>query len=194
MGVAVSESESTTEQNEPLHEENEAETSKRRPKNWKLVAGIAAAGVIVISAVGIVVSVVQPTAIERAGEACSGTKPLDALFDELKATESPEPDPTETRDVDTQKLYGELFDGVVAVEDDGTTLIVSTKPNADDALGMTSLALDCVYEELDVPKHVSELIGSTRALDGRQTGEWDKYSASWGYHPDNGMSLIIAAS
>ncbi|MET4638314.1 hypothetical protein [Mycetocola sp. 2940] len=94
----------------------------------------------------------------------------------------------------TQKLYDDLFDKVVAVEDDGTTLIVSTKPDTDDAPGMTSRALDCVYEELDVPKHVSELIGSTRALDGRQTGEWDKYSESWGYHPESGMNLIIAPS
>ncbi|MET0885418.1 MAG: hypothetical protein ABWX92_03115 [Mycetocola sp.] len=111
----------------------------------------------------------------------------------MTATESPEPTPTESRDEDAQKLYGELFEGVVSVEDDGKTLIVSTKPESEDALGVTSLTLDCVYGELDMPKHVSALIGSTRALDGRQTGEWGIYSASWGYHPDDGMNLIIAA-
>ena len=30
-----------------------------------------------------------------------------------------------------------------------------------------------------------------RALDGRQTGTWDDFEASWGYHPDDGINLVI---
>ena len=69
--------------------------------------------------------------------------------------------------------FAELFEGVVAVEDGGKTLIVNTKPEEDDALGVTSLSLECVYEQLDVPKSITERIGATRALDGRQDGDWD---------------------
>lgn len=190
----MSESEQSFVPHEPTGEEPETPVHKRPKRSWKLFASLAGAAVIVIVAVAVVVSVVQPTPIERAGAACSGMKPFDAFMNELKSTESPEPTPTQTLDPETQELYEDLFEGVVVVEDDGNTLIVSTKPEDDDALGVTSLALDCVYEELGVPKRVSELIGSTRALDGRQAGEWDMYSASWGYHPDNGMSLIISAS
>jgi hypothetical protein len=31
----------------------------------------------------------------------------------------------------------------------------------------------------------------TRALDGRQTASWSFIEASWTYHPDNGLDVII---
>jgi hypothetical protein len=33
----------------------------------------------------------------------------------------------------------------------------------------------------------------TRALDGRQQDTWGGYTASWSYHPDSGMELIVQA-
>ena len=33
--------------------------------------------------------------------------------------------------------------------------------------------------------------GATRALDGRQQASWDGFEASWTYHPDNGLTLIL---
>lgn len=29
------------------------------------------------------------------------------------------------------------------------------------------------------------------ALEGRQDAEWDNYSASWGYHPDSGLDIVV---
>ena len=49
----------------------------------------------------------------------------------------------------------------------------------------------CMLNELDIPDSVLNRIDSTRALDGRQTADWDGFRASWGYHPDNGLDIVI---
>ena len=41
------------------------------------------------------------------------------------------------------------------------------------------------------PDYVFDLIGTTRALDGRQTESWGKFRATWSYHPDSGLQLLI---
>jgi hypothetical protein len=48
-----------------------------------------------------------------------------------------------------------------------------------------------VLRELETPAYVTEQIGQTRALDGRQTATWGDFEASWTYHPDNGLNLVI---
>lgn len=48
----------------------------------------------------------------------------------------------------------------------------------------------CVLDELDTPDSVIKRINSTRSLDGRQSADWDGLSASWGYHPDNGLDIV----
>lgn len=87
----------------------------------------------------------------------------------------------------------EYFDGVLAIEDDGRTLVLQTKPKDEDPLGLSALTLDCVVTELGMPTWVEKSISTTRALDGRQSADWDEYSAQWGYHPDNGLNLIVIA-
>jgi hypothetical protein len=42
-----------------------------------------------------------------------------------------------------------------------------------------------------MPDSIDSRIGSKRALDGRQTATWDGFSASWGYHPDSGLDIVI---
>ncbi|MCA1655830.1 MAG: hypothetical protein LC635_05200, partial [Pseudonocardiaceae bacterium] len=49
----------------------------------------------------------------------------------------------------------------------------------------------CVLYELDAPRSVTARMDSTRALDGMQTATWEGYEASWTYHPDAGLDLII---
>lgn len=51
--------------------------------------------------------------------------------------------------------------------------------------------IDCVLHALDIPDSVFSLIRSTRALDGRQSREWGKFSASWSFHPEDGTNVII---
>jgi hypothetical protein len=153
-----------------------------------LVAGVAVAVLVVGGVAALTVALTQPSALQRAGDECSGSKPLTAFLDDVRS--SAPPTDAATPDRDTSELDA-LFEGVVTVEDGGKTLIVNTKPQDDDAAGFTSLSLDCVYEELDVPTSITARIGQTRALDGRQDGEWDGFNASWSYHPDSGANLII---
>ncbi|WP_167045901.1 hypothetical protein [Salinibacterium sp. ZJ454] len=155
----------------------------------RLIAGVAVGVLALAGVAGLLVSLAQPSPIQRAGDACSGSKPLQALFDEVKSSESPTPEKEEPEEEGDE--FAELFEGVVSVEDGGATLIINTKPQDDDALGVTALSMDCVYEQLDVPKHITARIGATRSLDGRQDGEWDGFTASWSYHPDSGANLII---
>jgi hypothetical protein len=35
---------------------------------------------------------------------------------------------------------------------------------------------------------------STSALNGRQEDSWQEFTASWTYHPDNGIDLIVRTS
>ena len=49
----------------------------------------------------------------------------------------------------------------------------------------------CVLRELGASDSMIARIGQTRALDGRQTASWKGFTASWSYHPKNGMNLVI---
>jgi hypothetical protein len=77
----------------------------------------------------------------------------------------------------------------ITVGDEGRS--VSMKSEGGDSAGADFEDLACVLLELDTPDSVISRIDSTRALDGRQTGTWDGFSASWGYHPDNGLDIVI---
>lgn len=76
------------------------------------------------------------------------------------------------------------------LEDGGATLLVDGK-GGDDFSGVDLAALGCILDTLKVPEAVKQKMSSTRALDGRQDGRWSEYDASWTYHPDNGLDLII---
>lgn len=81
--------------------------------------------------------------------------------------------------------------GIVEIADAGKTMIVDGE-GEDFGSGDVSLTdLDCIIEAVGTPASVKELMYSTRSLDGRQSGEWDDISASWGYHPDDGLDIIF---
>ncbi|MDS1270688.1 hypothetical protein RIF23_10295 [Lipingzhangella sp. LS1_29] len=50
---------------------------------------------------------------------------------------------------------------------------------------------ECVLRALDVPDVVLSEIESTRALDGRMSAERDDVSATWSFHPDDGLDLAL---
>ncbi|MBB4139235.1 hypothetical protein [Microbacterium invictum] len=155
---------------------------------------IAASAVLILAGAGagLAFALSQPTPIERAGAECAGNKPLLRLSATEDSADKPAKDNAEgLTDEEAGELFDEYFDGVVSVEDGGQTLIVATKPQDDDVLGVSSLALTCVQESLEMPKWLIESMGQTRSLDGRLSGEWDSFSAQWSYHPDNGVNLII---
>ncbi|QHO71151.1 hypothetical protein BHD05_11200 [Marisediminicola antarctica] len=78
--------------------------------------------------------------------------------------------------------------------DEGTTLTLDMEGEGEgeDDTGTLSFAeILCVLEDLEVPDRVTALMGETRSLDRRQTGDWDDVSAFWSYHPDNGLDVIL---
>lgn len=80
----------------------------------------------------------------------------------------------------------------IVVGDEGQSL--SMQSEGAEASGADYADVLCVLDALNVPDSVLSRITSTRALDGRQTGTWKDLSASWGYHPDNGLDIVIDAS
>jgi hypothetical protein len=65
---------------------------------------------------------------------------------------------------------------------------------AGEKYGTGSLSIQqvmCVLDALKVPAYVREEMAKTRALDGRQSQAWAEFEASWSYHPDNGLDIII---
>ena len=78
------------------------------------------------------------------------------------------------------------------IADGGRTLTIDSQGSEDfTGLGLTNL--DCVLTALQVPEAVKQHIQSTRALDGRQEDSWDGFTASWSYHPDDGLDAIVQA-
>jgi hypothetical protein len=79
---------------------------------------------------------------------------------------------------------GELADG------DKTLVLDMEGKKAGSGTG-TIGDLTCVLGHLHAPAYVTAEMEKTRALDGRQTQSWDVFEASWTYHPDDGLDVII---
>jgi hypothetical protein len=77
----------------------------------------------------------------------------------------------------------------ITVGDKGQS--ISMKSAGAKSAGAKVTDLACVFTQLEAPDSMISRIDSTRALDGRQTATWKNYSASWGYHPDNGLDIVI---
>lgn len=81
------------------------------------------------------------------------------------------------------------------VTDGGATLIIDGWPDGRvSGEGLDIEKLSCVLAALGMPDAVKAQMNDTSALDGRQTASWDGHSASWTYHPDNGLDAIITTA
>jgi hypothetical protein len=112
--------------------------------------------------------------------------------DAVAAADS-EPSPTPSVDTRLSQAYTACVgsgDGFELADGD-TTLVIDTKGD-DDYAGVDYSTLACALDELGTPTRVVTAIESTRALDGRQSDSWDGFAASWSYHPDTGMDLIVS--
>lgn len=76
------------------------------------------------------------------------------------------------------------------LDDGGSSLTIDTK-GSDDAVGDEIVEAFCALRALNAPDYLIELMQTTRAMDGRQSEEWDGYRADWSYHPDSGLQLTI---
>lgn len=80
-----------------------------------------------------------------------------------------------------------------AIEDGGKTLVIDGAGEEDAGRGVPAEAMECIFAELKMPASVSEQVWATRALDGRQREAWTGYAASWSYHPDTGIQMVVKA-
>lgn len=78
----------------------------------------------------------------------------------------------------------------VDLGDDGHTLIIDSK-GEEDYSGVDIDDVACLLSAVDMPDSVVAEIDSTRALDGTQKARWQEFHASWTYHPDDGVRLIL---
>jgi hypothetical protein len=77
----------------------------------------------------------------------------------------------------------------ITIGDDGASLTMNSFGAESDGADFDEIF--CVLKELEAPDSVMSLIKSTRALDGRQTATWNDLTASWGYHPDDGLDIVV---
>ena len=58
--------------------------------------------------------------------------------------------------------------------------------------GMSVRTLGCVLEKLDAPASLKQRMDTTRAIDGTREETWGSYRATWTYHPDQGLHVVIS--
>lgn len=79
----------------------------------------------------------------------------------------------------------------VSAASDGQSITMRTA-GAKTSGGKSVKDVACVLVGLGAPQHIYSLIDATRALDGMQSESWGGYAARWTYHPDNGLTVVIA--
>lgn len=109
-------------------------------------------------------------------------------------TEQPDPlhaDDTVTLAVRTTLQGAAATCGAGKVEDEGRSLFLDMQGNDYGSGDLAYADVQCALKELGAPESTLTAMGQTRALDGRQSDEWDGLEASWRYHPDDGLDVII---
>lgn len=71
------------------------------------------------------------------------------------------------------------------LSDGGRTLTISNSDSGDHEI------LTCICNAVDMPNSVRQKINNTRALDGTLTDTWDDVTATWTYHPDDGINMVL---
>ena len=77
----------------------------------------------------------------------------------------------------------------VEVMDEGRSVSLDT--SGEESLGASYFDALCVLKELGIPDSAVSRMQNTRALDGNQSAQWGDFSATWGYHPDSGLDVIV---
>lgn len=81
-----------------------------------------------------------------------------------------------------------------AVGDDGRSLSIDGQGQSVTS-GLSIDQIDCILGFLHFPAAARARMDNTRAIDGMQTAQWKaagiRYIASWNYHPDAGVNIVI---
>lgn len=57
--------------------------------------------------------------------------------------------------------------------------------------GLDSERLTCVLAVVETPDAVLQRMSRTSSLDGFQEADWDGMRATWSFHPDDGLDVIL---
>ena len=94
-----------------------------------------------------------------------------------------------------QTIYYSLLDSSYAsLAADGSYLLIDTNPNDYDDYSDDEAIQGLYYTliALDLPDSLLQKMAATRALDGRQSEEYDDLEVSWSYHPDKGLEVLFS--
>lgn len=89
-------------------------------------------------------------------------------------------------------------EGEIAGVDYGSDYMTIDVQGEEDFFGASYLDYFCLVAAVEVSPIVEDRMGTTRALDGTQTGDWEILNgdatvlAEWRYHPDSGPALTMA--
>jgi hypothetical protein len=104
-------------------------------------------------------------------------------------TATPSPTPTKTAIQDALATCG-IPETMAPTEDKGHSIELHSGKSYDK---ITAKDIGCILLATGAPTSVLDKIDATRALDGMQSAKWKGGSmeASWTYHPDNGLNVIL---
>jgi len=94
---------------------------------------------------------------------------------------------------DFKGLFSDLDNKAYAnIAEDGSYMMIDTNP--DKIKGAMDhealLEIEAIHKKLGFSESLEKKMTSTRALDGKQTDENDKYKVSWSYHPNKGLEVL----
>jgi hypothetical protein len=139
----------------------------RRRASWVLPAQIGAAGIVVLAALVVAALLVFPRF----------SRPARALG----------LPPAQTALRSAYIACGKVGD----LTDDDRTLFLDMRGEKAGSGDLSAVQIDCYFQELKMPDYIIREMGQTTALNGRQSDTWSDFSASWTYHPDNGLDVLI---
>lgn len=99
--------------------------------------------------------------------------------------------PLGLRDTETQLRQAFSSCGSGDLADEDHTVVIDSEGEDYGSGTDTFEGLMCTLGELNTPQAVIARMEATRALDGMQSSHWGDFEASWTYHPDNGLDVII---
>ena len=132
--------------------------------------------------------------------ACAGNSESTKIPTEEPAkipTEKPTENPVNLAKTKLKEAYNTCCEGsktqYAKLGYDGMSLTIDTDPNdygssqyERDAIN----AIQSINYYLGLPASLLEKMSSTRAIDGTQSQNCGTYTATWNYHPDNGLKVI----
>lgn len=77
------------------------------------------------------------------------------------------------------------------ISDADRTLFLDTGGNKGGSGSLPMNSLMCVLDALHTPSYVTTRMQQTRALDGQVSETWSTFKATWTYHPDAGLDVLI---